>query len=848
MRFLNCLNRLRRTLRRGSASRRPEKCHRQPRVEQLEDRLVPATLFVDVAGDAHYIASNGVNNNVTLGERLVFIPPFRFALQDVITDTAEKINVVGPGAGRWTGSGTNQVSTLLPIPNMLLDVEDGNDVVNVQATNYNLVVRHTGPGTDTVTVGNADPVPGFLAPPGVQGISKPLLVTETGTGSSTHLLVDDSPDTVNRPFVQLASNQVNNLAPAPIGWLLSNPADAVTVSGGSGNDNYTVLAQGVSTTLNTGKGFDNVTVQAATAPLTINGANNLLVNVGNSASGLEFFQGPISVTNSAAHATMLNVNDFADPVGRTINVSDTGVTFSTPLAATVHYQASGLGLLTIDGSNGTPSNVWNVLNTPGGTTTVLNTNTDGVNVQATTGALTVQNAGFVNVGKGGSVQGIQGQLNLTTNALTVDDSADPVGQHVLFSSNVLVGLAPARINYNFNLFSMRVKAGTGANSFTVADTPTITSAFYTTLDTGTGSDSITVLRTTTPLFITSANGTDNVDLGGGSLANFQGFVYLSNTLGKDHLLLDDSLDTVNRTVDIADGAGSGTVNGLTPAKVSIFYYDVSDLTIKGGKAGDYFRLDSPTSQTPITINAGPNPFNTLAGSNANNQWHITNTNAGTVGNVTFTGMQDLAAGTGNDSFIFSNGAGVTGFIGGGIGFNTLDYSAYTTPVFVNLQANTATGVGIDVFNIKRVIGGSGGNVLIGDSVPGAVLIGGSGRDVLIAGPAGGTVLEAGSGEAILIGGTTVWDANVTALKAILAEWSHTYDPSNTLDDYQIRVAHLEHGGGLNGPFLLNPATVHSNLSRDVLLTNLAGGLDFVFFDAFDVLPNPHRPGEVYVPV
>jgi Ca2+-binding RTX toxin-like protein len=165
----------------------------------------------------------------------------------------------------------------------------------------------------------------------------------------------------------------------------------------------------------------------------------------------------------------------------------------------------------------------------------------------------------------------------------------------------------------------------------------------------------------------------------------------------------------------------------------------------------------------------------------------------------------------------------------------LDYSAYTTHVSVNLATHTATGVGGGVFNIQGVIGGKGGNVLIG----------GSGRDLLIAGP-GRSVLQAGSGEAILIGGTTVWDTNVAALDAILAEWSHTYDPFNPLLDYQIRVAHLEHGGGLNSPFLLNPKTVHSNGAHNVLTTGL--GLDFVFFGALDKLPHPPRPGEVFVKV
>ena len=176
---------------------------------------------------------------------------------------------------------------------------------------------------------------------------------------------------------------------------------------------------------------------------------------------------------------------------------------------------------------------------------------------------------------------------------------------------------------------------------------------------------------------------------------------------------------------------------------------------------------------------------------------------------------------------------------------------------MDLGTGKATGVGFGVSNIQRVVGGSGGNnlisgpsgsVLIGGS-GGNVLTGGSGRDLLIAGPGpGSSLLLAGTGEAILIGGTTLWDNDVVALNAIMAEWGHTYDPINPLHDYQIRVGHLEFGGGLNGPFHLNPATVHSNSTKDTLVTNLGGGLDFVFFDAFDVLPHPRRPGEVYVPV
>jgi Ca2+-binding RTX toxin-like protein len=169
-------------------------------------------------------------------------------------------------------------------------------------------------------------------------------------------------------------------------------------------------------------------------------------------------------------------------------------------------------------------------------------------------------------------------------------------------------------------------------------------------------------------------------------------------------------------------------------------------------------------------------------------------------------------------------------------------------VLVDLKLNLVIlgpAVKFNVSNLRNVVAGSGDTLVVGNG--NNFFQGGSGRDVFTSG-SGNSTLVAGSGEAILIGGTTLWDTNVAALDAILAEWGSTYDPINPLIDYRIRVGHLEHGGGKNGPFLLNPATVHSNFAKDTLVTNLAGGLDFVFFDVFDFLPHGARFGEVFVPV
>src|SRR5262249_41476042 len=155
-----------------------------------EDRTVPSTLTIDALGNARYLASPGVNNNLTLSERIAPVG-LGFRIEDVITDTAEKIKVTGAGGVSVIGSGTNQV-TIPHLNSLAVDVLDGNDVVNIQSINYATDVRHSGPGVDTVNVGNAGSLQGIF------GIQAPLHVEEGGAGSSTHLNVDDSADPISR--------------------------------------------------------------------------------------------------------------------------------------------------------------------------------------------------------------------------------------------------------------------------------------------------------------------------------------------------------------------------------------------------------------------------------------------------------------------------------------------------------------------------------------------------------------------------------------------------------------------------------------------------------------------------
>src|SRR5262249_51188280 len=134
-----------------------------------------------------------------------------------------------------------------------------------------------------------------------------------------------------------------------------------------------------------------------------------------------------------------------------------------------------------------------------------------------------------------------------------------------------------------------------------------------------------------------------------------------------------------------------------------------------------------------------------------------------------------------------------------------------------------------------VFGGEGDDVLQAGGGS-AVLVGGAGQDqisgglaanILIGGQEADT-LKAGSAGDILIAGFTNFDANQAALKAIQAEWTRT-DAS-----YAQRIADLSAGGGNNGAYVLNNATVHDDGSRDSLIGGAA--LDWFFAHLF----NPHK--------
>ncbi len=123
-------------------------------------------------------------------------------------------------------------------------------------------------------------------------------------------------------------------------------------------------------------------------------------------------------------------------------------------------------------------------------------------------------------------------------------------------------------------------------------------------------------------------------------------------------------------------------------------------------------------------------------------------------------------------------------------------------------------------------GGGGNNVLVGGPSSN-LLVAGTQRDVLIGG-GGPNLLRAGGGGDILVRGTTVYDQNVDALDAILAEWSSTHD-------YLTRSLNVQ-GSGANPSFAVRlnqnyflitsgpNATVQLNPSANTVVPKLGPNL------------------------
>jgi hypothetical protein len=639
---------------------------------------------------------------------------------------------------------------------------------------------------DTVNVGNAGSVQDVL---GTLNIENP--------SSFNVINLDDSadPNAVTATVRTLGTNssdsqgnsdpwgQVVGLAPGTINFEYGDTSSVTVQTGTSGSDVVNVQQTQVATNV-------------------IGHALGMTVNVG-SAGSVAGIQSPLTIEDPASFSNV-NVDDSADTTARTVTLS-----IFTPSGDTPFGSITGLGAAAINYEYGDTDNVSLSLGNAANT----------VNAQVTGGISTTINlaaAATVNVTNAGSAQGIGAPLAFSGPAgsltLTVDDSADSATQTVAVSTSGVAGLTGGAISFTAGqLAALTLKGGSGNDTWDINGTNAPMSVTA-------GSGNNTFVMTPASQFLDNIQGAATLTGGAGS-----------NTLTVDDQA-DSFNDTysiaagsIQRNAEAAisySGIGSVTLNGSSSAAIT---YDVNgtaagvSVTINAASGSDTFNLgtgslaglagpvtvngggtDSATLNdsanaaattytitsttvaatggfagltysglAALTLNAGNSGANTLIGPNTNNTWNLASSNAGFVGNLSFTSVQNLTGGTGNDTFHFAAGAALTGTINGGVGFDTLDYSAYATGVTVNLRTGTATGTG-GVTAVQNVTGTPFNDSITGDNAGDVIALGGgtdvvnggTGNDTFILGAtqATGTTVAGNGGTDTLVGATitNIW--------------------------------------------------------------------------------------------
>jgi hypothetical protein len=419
-----------------------------------------------------------------------------------------------------------------------------------------------------------------------------------------------------------------------------------------------------------------------------------------------------------------------------------------------------------------------------------------------------------------------------------------VPDFVLDSQGVLTISGDLSAAANNDTFGVAVSASGGVtamlDSRSAPFAPAVVKAIV--IDCGGGNNTINLDDTPqgVPVTVNLGAGTNTVNLAPASksLASLGGTITVNHHGGIDSLTANDQADANNTVWTVGStgltweaSTGGGVITG-PPIVLTVNYTNMAAVTLDGGSGANTFHIGiasgSRAPSAATTLNGGSGT-NTLTGPDTDNVWQIVGANVGTLDSaVSFTSVQNLAGGAGNNQFQFHDSGSLGGTVAGGGGTNTLDYSGYHGDVTVSLPLGTASLIGKGIANIQNVIGSAGNDLLVGDANAN-VLTGGTGRNVIIGG-AGSDTLDATASkdDNILIGGTTQWDMNLTALQAIAQVWN------DTTQSFDQRVQALQNGVVIGGQtYVLNRTTVQPDSSPDAL--NGGGGRNWFFVDFDDTI-------------
>ena len=187
----------------------------------------------------------------------------------------------------------------------------------------------------------------------------------------------------------------------------------------------------------------------------------------------------------------------------------------------------------------------------------------------------------------------------------------------------------------------------------------------------------------------------------------------------------------NDSVVQIDGANAWLINAVGGGTVTDVGGTFANIeTLGGGTGADGFTFTNTGSITALLV--GGAGTDTLTGDDDGNAFVVTGADAGTLAVKivgTWSQIENLTGGAGNDSFSLIGANDITGTFDGQGGTDTLDYSAATAKTITLTNIGTLNGfrgTGSSFDNINTIIGSGGTDTLIGLPAPATWVVSGGG--------------------------------------------------------------------------------------------------------------------------
>lgn len=685
----------------------------------------------------------------------------------------------------------------------------GNDTFNILATTTALYLNGEG-GNNTFNLsslaGMLTSITGAVNITGGTNLSRLFNFVSSGVNTVN---INDTGDTTNATGT-LTSSTLTGLG-LGVGVTFMS-VTVMNINLGSGNNTFNVRSTNstTSTTLNMGTGVDAVNI-GSLAP----GTGGVTTAV----------QGALTIVGGGR--TTLNVDDTADATSRMGTLTSTTLTGLGMGVSGITYS----GVITLNISLGSGGNIFTIVNTSAVTTLNSGSGNDIVNlladsnitalngqggnnifnvqsINATTTINTGTGVGVVNVGSlkpisGGVLSGIQAALTVTgdgSDTMNVDNTGDLVVRAGNLTSTTLTGLGMGVSGITYSgLMVLNVSLGAGGNTFTIINTNSSTT---TTVNTGSGSDTVNVQSISGITMINTRTGVSVINVGslapnsGGVVRYIQSVLIISGD-GKVTVNVDDTGDTTARSATLT----ATSLTGMGMSALGIMYSGLGALNVYMGSGGNTLTVTGVTNTTVTTINGGTGINSATLSFSGDFGGNLTLINFATAtltvgGN--FTGILNDAGAmtpvtiTGSLSGTLNVGSIATMTIGGNL-TGTLNVTGLLGTLTVN--GGTPGQIIVGSVNIITVLAGFGNTVL-------NITAGGIQREILALPVGGGTL-------ASTIHFAFVYDAQSAAIPQVAIRITN---PAPSARSFNLEL------------FVINNSTAQFNLSRVDSLNNANAGI------------------------